>query len=98
MLTARWGTSFEIPRHMVGTMVTVPLPEEAGATEADAERVRLQLLVEDRIEVPLYAWSRRLWVRVSAQIYNDRADIARLADAVVRIADAAATRAQPAGA
>lgn len=95
-LTARWGTSFEIPRHMVGTMVTVPLPEEAGATEADAERMRLQLLVEDRIEVPLYAWSGRLWVRVSAQIYNDQADIARLADAVVRIADAAAARAQPA--
>ena len=38
MLTARWGTTFEIPRHMVGTMVTVPLPGEAGATEADAER------------------------------------------------------------
>ena len=53
MLTARWGTTFEIPRHMVGTMVTVPLPGEAGATEADAEHVRLALLVEDRIEVQL---------------------------------------------
>lgn len=84
MLTARWGTRFEIPRHMVGTMVTVPLPGEAGATEADAEDVRLALLVEDRIEVPLSAWSGRLWVRVSAQIYNDRADIDRLADAVMR--------------
>lgn len=83
-LTARWGTRFEIPRHMVGTMVAVPLPGEAGATEADAEAVRLALLVEDRIEVPLAAWDGRLWVRVSAQIYNDRADIDRLADAVMR--------------
>jgi len=92
MLTARWGTRFEIPRHMVGTMVTVPLPGEAGATEDDAEHVRLALLVEDRIEVPLSAWSGRLWVRVSAQIYNDRADIDRLADAVLRRVAAAPVR------
>jgi len=92
MLTARWGTRFEIPRHMVGTMVTVPLPGEAGATEDDAEHVRLALLVEDRIEVPLSAWSGRLWVRVSAQIYNDRADIDRLADAVMRRVAAAPVR------
>ena len=92
MLTARWGTTFEIPRHMVGTMVTVPLPGEAGATEADAEDVRLALLVEDRIEVPLSAWSGRLWMRVSAQIYNDRADIDRLADAVMRRVAAAPVR------
>jgi len=92
MLTARWGTRFEIPRHMVGTMVTVPLPGEAGATEDDAEHVRLALLVEDRIEVPLSAWSGRLWVRVSAQIYNDRADIDRLADAVMRRVVAAPDR------
>ena len=26
ILTERWGTTFEIPRDMVGTMVTVPLP------------------------------------------------------------------------
>jgi isopenicillin-N epimerase len=98
MLTGRWGTRFEIPRHMVGTMVTVPLPEEAGGTDDDAERLRLALLVEDRIEVPLYAWSRRLWVRVSAQVYNDRADIAALGDAVQRRTAATARRSQIAGA
>jgi isopenicillin-N epimerase len=92
VLTARWGTRYDVPRHMVGTMVTVPLPSEAGATDADAESVRLALLVEDRIEVPLYAWGGRLWVRVSAQVYNDRADIARLADAVVRISDSTVER------
>ena len=92
MLTDRWGTTFEIPRHMVGTMVTVPLPGEAGATEADAEQVRLELLLEDRIEVPLFAWSGRLWARVSAQIYNDRADIDRLAGAVMRRIAAAPER------
>ncbi|HEY2907467.1 MAG TPA: aminotransferase class V-fold PLP-dependent enzyme [Vicinamibacterales bacterium] len=84
LLTERWGTKFEIPRDMVGAMVTVPLPEAAGASDADAMRLRLALLVEDRIEVQLHAWRGRLWTRVSAQVYNDRSDIARLADAVAR--------------
>ena len=84
ILTERWQTAFEIPREMVGTMVTVPLPQDAGATDADATRLRLALLVEERIEVQLHAWRGRLWTRVSAQIYNDRSDIERLADAVAR--------------
>jgi isopenicillin-N epimerase len=82
MLTERWQTTFEIPRDMVGAMVTVPMPEEAGTTDEDAARVRLALLLEDHIEVQLHAWRGRLWTRVSAQIYNDREDIARLGDAV----------------
>jgi isopenicillin-N epimerase len=60
----------------------VPLPEDAGATTGDATRRRLSLLVDERIEVQLHAWRGRLWARVSAQVYNDRSDIVRLADAV----------------
>ena len=84
MLTERWNTALEIPREMTAAMVTVPLPEHAGSTDADAEQLRLALLVEDRIEVQLHAWRGRLWTRISAQIYNDRADIERLAEAVAR--------------
>ena len=84
MLTDRWRTTFEIPREMVGAMVTVPLPQDAGTTDADAERLRLALLLDDHIEVQLHAWRGRLWTRVSAQIYNDGQDLARLADAVAR--------------
>lgn len=83
-LTERWGTRFEIPREMVAAMVTVPLPEHLGATDAEASALRLALLLEDRIEVQLHAWRDRLWARISAQIYNDRSDIGRLADAVAR--------------
>ena len=82
LLTERWGTKFEIPRDMVGAMVTVPLPEAAGASDADAMRLRLALLVEDQIEVQLHAWRGRLWTRVSAQIYNDLAQYQKLAEAV----------------
>jgi isopenicillin-N epimerase len=84
ILTDRWGSRIDVPRDMVGAMITVPLPETSGTTEADAERLRLALLVEDRIEVQLHAWRGRLWTRVSTQIYNDTADITRLGDAVAR--------------
>jgi isopenicillin-N epimerase len=79
-----WGTTLDAPQDMIGAMVTVPLPEEAGTTADEATRLRLALLVEDRIEVQLHAWRGRLWTRVSAQVYNDRSDIMRLADAVQR--------------
>ncbi len=65
-------------------MVTVPLPPGPGTTDDQAARLRVALLVDDDIEVQLHAWRERLWVRVSAQVYNDVSDIARLAQAVVR--------------
>ena len=84
ILADSWGTTVLTPRAMVGAMVTVPLSEAAGATDSDAARLRLALLVDDRIEVQLHAWRGRLWVRVSAQVYNDRSDMVRLAAAVSR--------------
>ena len=82
LLADHWGTAFSVPPEMIGAMVTVPLPLSAGGADEDATRLRLTLLVEDQIEVQLHAWRERLWVRVSAQIYNDLGDIERLAAAV----------------
>jgi isopenicillin-N epimerase len=87
LLAQSWHTEFTTPREMIGAMVTVPLPPSAGATDEDAARLRLALLVDDHIEVQLHAWRERLWVRVSAQVYNDLSDIERLAQAVVRKCD-----------
>ena len=88
-LADRWGTTIDAPDDMIGAMITVPLPAAAGTTTDEAERLRLALLVEDRIEVQMHAWRGRVWARVSAQIYNDRSDMLRLADAVDRRAAAA---------
>src|SRR5215468_8824273 len=59
----------------------------------DGDRVRLALLVDDRIEVQVHAWRDRLWARVSAQVYNDMSDIVRLAEAVTRHAPVRAAHA-----
>jgi isopenicillin-N epimerase len=78
-----WRTPWTVPRSMVGTMVTVPVPDALGATQADAERLRDALLFDEHIEVQLHAAHGRVWARVSAQIYNERSDIERLARAVL---------------
>ena len=83
-LAGQWGTTLDAASNMIGSMVTVLLPEEAGSTADEAARLRLALLVEDRIEAPVHAWHGRLWTRVSCQVYNDRSDVDRLAEAVVR--------------
>jgi isopenicillin-N epimerase len=87
ILTTRWNTTLETPRDLIGALVTVPLPDAAGTTNEDAERLRLSLLVDDRIEVQLHASRGRLWTRISAQVYNERSDVERLAEAVVRRLD-----------
>ncbi len=82
LLSDRWGTQLGMPESMVGSMVTIPLHERMGSTREDAARLRDALLYEDRIEVELHARRGRLWVRVSAQIYNELADIERLDTAI----------------
>jgi isopenicillin-N epimerase len=84
VLSERWRVPYEIPSGMVGSMITVALPQELGATDADATTLRLALLVDDRIEVQTHAADGRLWIRICTQVYNDRSDIERLADAVAR--------------
>jgi len=66
----------------VGAMASVPLPSRLGATHPDAIRLRDALMFEDRIEAQIHEERGRLWVRLSAQIYNEMADIERLAKAV----------------
>ena len=82
-LSATLRTSFHAEESMVGSMATVPLPERMGSTREDAARLRDVLLFEDRIEVQVHAWRGRLWVRLSTQIYNEIADVERLAAAIV---------------
>ena len=84
-LTERWGTMFATPEAMIGAMVAVALPESLGASAADAETVRVALDAQ-QIEAPIYPGPDRLSTRVSAQIYCDRTDIERFADAVSALA------------
>ncbi len=82
-LTDRWGTPLKIDESAVGCMVSVMTPESIGSTKPDAVRLRDRLLFEHDIEVQVHARAGRVWVRVSAQAYNERADVEKLGRAVV---------------
>jgi isopenicillin-N epimerase len=83
-LARRWKTEFVAPESMIGTLATIELPASAGSTVDQAATLRDRLLFEDHIEVQMHAAHDRVHARISAQIYNDMADIDRLADAVLR--------------
>ena len=51
---------------------------EHGADSQDAMRFRHALTNEHRIMAPAYAFADRLWLRISAQIYNEPADYEHL--------------------
>lgn len=72
------------PDEMVGSMAALPLDDPDGGEPRGADGLTQQLLDEFRIEVPVIRWRsppRRL-LRVSAQLYNARADFERLGDAL----------------
>jgi isopenicillin-N epimerase len=83
-LAERWGTRFETPEALIGTMATLPLPARLGTGDEEAARLRDALLFEDAVEVQLHADRGGLWVRISAQIYNGKEDYERLGDAIDR--------------
>lgn len=78
------------PEEMIGSLAAVPLPPAPEDTAPDAfhtDPLQDRLYEDHAIEVPIVPWpapGRRL-VRISAQLYNDRADYERLAAALRRL-------------
>jgi isopenicillin-N epimerase len=84
LLAEAWGTEIGSPATMRGAMATVALPQEGPADLAAAKAVHDRLWAGHGIEVPVNAFGgKRLWVRISAQAYNDIEDYRRLGEAVL---------------
>jgi isopenicillin-N epimerase len=83
-LAERWGTEFNTPESLIGSMAMLTLPSRAGVSRDDAINMRDSLLFEDGIEIHVHAYRRQVRARLSCQIYNDMSDIDRLAEAVLR--------------
>lgn len=80
-LAEAWKTRTGAPAALAGSMRMVKLPLASGA----APDLRLRLWQDHRIDVPVNALDGGLWVRVSAQLYNEMDDYRRLAEAVSRL-------------
>lgn len=83
MLATAWHIEPGAPPDLFGAMVTLPFPVNEAGTETNARRWQKRLYEEHRIEVPVLAIENRLWVRISAQVYNELEDFQQLAGAPV---------------
>ena len=96
MLCETAGTAPACPDTMIGSIASVQLPDGVS-TLAWRERDPIQGRLFDGwgLEVPVMSWPappRRL-IRISAQLYNDRAQYVRLAEALSKELAAERTRA-----
>ncbi len=79
ILANAWGVTPGAPSEMFVGMVTLPLPVNEPAGTESVARWRQKLLHKHNIEVPIHAIEGRLWVRISAQVYNEPSDYEALA-------------------
>ncbi len=86
-LADHFGTTLATDEAFVGTMATVELPKAFGGGPDDASKLRDRLLHEHRIELQVHGAHGGIHARVSAQIYNERADVERLAAVLDTLAD-----------
>ena len=72
------------PIELFAGMVALPLPVADVADADAATRWRLKLLRERNVEVPVNVIEGKLWIRISAQVYNEVSDYDILASVRVR--------------
>jgi isopenicillin-N epimerase len=81
LVAARLGTEAGATGPLAGSMGTVRLPVDGPAVMERAKRLRERMLDHDT-DVPIHAQADGLWLRLSAQAYNEIGDYERLADIV----------------
>jgi isopenicillin-N epimerase len=81
LLAKHWKTERGSEDALTGSMSTVRLPLLGEATDERALALRSTLLRDHRIDAAVIAFKGSLWVRLSAQAYNQSSEYERLADA-----------------
>ncbi|MEX2200692.1 MAG: aminotransferase class V-fold PLP-dependent enzyme [Dongiaceae bacterium] len=82
MLEARLRVAAATPDAMRGAMQTIELTRHGPADFENANRLTLRLADAHGVTVPIIPFGDRLWLRISAQLFNEMADYERLADAL----------------
>jgi isopenicillin-N epimerase len=81
LLAKRWNTERGSGDGLTASMATVRLPLAGEATFERALAIRGALRRDHRIDAAIIAFKDSLWVRLSAQAYNEFDEYERLADA-----------------
>jgi isopenicillin-N epimerase len=80
MLAAAWGSEPAAAPEFSASMVSVRLPDGGGREQGTAPCLAAELGERHRIAAGVMVLKGALWIRVSAQIYNQIGDYARLAE------------------
>ena len=86
MLAGRWHTEPLTDYGGPRALVRVPFPEGVVMTSADGKALQDRLHFDYAIECPVKTVNGKLYVRISAAVYNEHDDYHRLAQAVEEIA------------
>jgi isopenicillin-N epimerase len=79
MLRDAWGSEIAAASRFSAAMSVVRLPGTSGADRGSARRLAQRLIEQHGITVGVMALDDSLWIRVSAQIYNELEDYQHLA-------------------
>ena len=79
LLAQQWRSERATSDPLTGSMAAVRLPASGAATPHRALELRRLLFDRHRIEVAINPFAGALWVRISAQAYNELRDYERLA-------------------
>lgn len=82
LLMERLGTGPASPTSMRGAMATIELPTNLAGEVEVGRALNARIWEKHRIEVPIFAFAGKLWVRISAQVYNELAEYEELAAAL----------------
>jgi isopenicillin-N epimerase len=83
LLAAAWRTEIGVAEPMRGAMAIIRAPVQSDGSAGTAAVLHDRLWRDHRIEVPVIPLAGRLWLRISAQAYNEIEDYQRLADALM---------------
>jgi isopenicillin-N epimerase len=85
MIANRWGVTLPAPELMIGSLSTIPLPGNIKASDPLASTLHDTLRDTYRCELPTIVFKDLVFIRISAQIYNELSDYEALVSAVKSI-------------
>jgi isopenicillin-N epimerase len=80
LLAHAWGEHITTPPSAVGAMIAIQIP--AKKNKYSDRELHNYLWEFHQIEVPIIPFANRLWVRISAQVYNEPSEYRLLAEAL----------------
>lgn len=84
LIAEELGCGVPVPSLMRGAMCAIPLRDMAGASDV-AKEMRQSLTADYAMVAPIYEFGGRIWVRISAQIYNELGDYRRCSEALIKL-------------